>query len=85
MECCGVAIRDAEKAIEMDPSYGKGCGVAYPGYGLAITVAPARIFIRAILKRLLGMSSSAWRLTRPMRISALSYLQLAVFAPRWLK
>lgn len=71
MECCGDAIRDAEKAIEMDPSYGKGCGVAYPGYGLAITVVRVRTFIRAILKRLLGISSNAWRLTHPMRILAL--------------
>lgn len=24
MECCGDALRDAEKAIELDPTYAKG-------------------------------------------------------------
>ncbi|OAO16748.1 serine/threonine-protein phosphatase [Blastocystis sp. ATCC 50177/Nand II] len=28
MECCGMAIRDADKAIELDPSYGKGHGAS---------------------------------------------------------
>ena len=85
MECCGDAIRDAEKAIELDPSYGKGYGMTYPGYGVAITVVPARTFIRVILKRLLGISNIAWRLTLPMRMLTLFCSVLAVFVPRWLK
>ena len=46
-----MAIRDADKAIELDPSYGKGHGASSLGDRVATTVVPVPASILAILSR----------------------------------
>ena len=40
-----MAIRDADKAIELDPDYGKGYGMSFLNDCIATIVVPAHISI----------------------------------------
>ena len=72
LECCGDAIRDATKAIELDPTYEKGySSLFYCIHSVDGIVALQHIIIPQNLKNLLRTLDNAINSSQPQRIHSI--------------
>lgn len=77
LECCGDALRDASKAIELDPNYEKGYAIiCFPSYYVDGTAAHLPTIIQVILRILSRISRSVMLLNLLLRSYVFSNLKV---------